>query len=175
MAFNHLYERGCRNILHIKGPKTFDATEMRYQGFIDGAKEKNLEVHVIGFESDFQVKMLEENLNNIINIEKYDGIFVFNDIAAATVMKYLKEKGIRIPDDIQIIGFDNSFICELVHPSLTTIEQPIKDLGALAVEFLIDLINGEDIVIKNYLVETKLIQRESTFLSSEVMSQSLVD
>lgn len=162
MAFDHLYERGCRNILHIKGPETFDATEIRCQGFLDAAREKNLGVEVIGFESDFQVKMLEENLNNIINIEKYDGIFVFNDIAAATVMKYLKEKGIRIPDDIQIIGFDNSFICELLHPALTTIQQPIEELGSLAVELLMELIDGKEISMEDRLIGTRLIQRETT-------------
>ncbi|WP_353095996.1 LacI family DNA-binding transcriptional regulator [Tissierella praeacuta] len=166
MAFRHLYDRGCRKILHIKGPKVFDATEMRCKGFVDAAKKEKVEVDVIGFESDFHVKMLDKDLNNIKDIEKYDGIFVFNDIAAAIVMKYLKERDIRIPEDIQIIGFDNSFICELLQPSLTTIQQPIEELGFLVVEFLINLINDEDVIIKNHLLETKLIQRESTLLSS---------
>ena len=163
MAFNHLYDRGCRKILHIKGPKIFDATEARCQGFIDGAKEKKITVDVTEFESDFHVKMLEENLNNIINIESYDGIFVFNDIAAAMVMKYLKEKEIKIPEDIQLIGFDNSFICELLHPSLTTIAQPIEELGLLAVELMIELIEGKEVSMEERLIKTKLIQRETTF------------
>ncbi len=62
-------------------------------------------------------------------------------------MKYLKEREIMIPDEIQIIGFDNSFIGELLHPSLTTIHQPIKELGVLAVELLIQLINQEEVEI----------------------------
>ncbi len=164
MAFGHLYDGGCRNMLHIKGPRTFEATEMRCKGFVDAAKEKKLSVDVVEFESDFQVKMLEGNLNDIKNIEHYDGIFVFNDIAAAIVMKYLKERDIRIPQDIQIIGFDNSFICELLHPSLTTVQQPIEEIGILVVESIIDLINNEELIIKDYLVETRLIKRDSTLL-----------
>ncbi|NMB27592.1 MAG: LacI family transcriptional regulator [Tissierellia bacterium] len=162
MAFEHLYEKGCRNILHIKGPKAFEATERRCKGFLDGAKEKNIKVDIVEFESDFHVEMLEQNLSGIKSIEDYDGIFVFNDIAAAVVMKFLKERGIVIPNQIQIIGFDNSFIGELLHPSLTTINQPIKELGTLAVKLLIKLINKEEVDIKEYLIETELIQRETT-------------
>lgn len=162
MAFQHLYERGCKNILHIKGPDIFEATELRCQGFLDAAKEHNMEVDIVEFETDFKVKMLEANLNDIKNIEGYDGIFVFNDIAAAIVMRYLKGKKIEIPKEVQIIGFDNSFIGELLHPSLTTINQPIKELGTLAVKSLIGLINGEDVPIKNYLIDTNLVERETT-------------
>ncbi|WFD09176.1 LacI family DNA-binding transcriptional regulator [Tepidibacter hydrothermalis] len=164
IAFEHLYESGCRRILHIKGPKCFEATEERYRGFLDAAKEKNLEIDFIEFETDFQVEMLKENIEKLKRINKYDGIFVFNDIAAATVMKFLKMNNTKIPKDIQIIGFDNSFICELLHPSLTTINQPIQELGKATIEILIKLINNEKIPIKDYLMEVKLINRGTTIL-----------
>lgn len=162
MAFTHLYDRGCRNILHIKGPRNFEATESRCKGFVDAASKKGIKVDVVEFKTDFQVQILEEYLNRIENIEEYDGIFVFNDIAAAVVMKHLKGKGIKIPDQVQLIGFDDSFIGELLYPSLTTIRQPIKAIGTLLIELLIKQINGEKIEIKDYLMETELIKREST-------------
>lgn len=161
-AFTHLYERGCKNILHIKGPRIFEATEKRCKGFLDAANEKNLEIDVIEFKSDFRVDMLERSLEGIEDIEKYDGIFVFNDIASAVVMKYLKENEITIPDMVQVIGFDNSFIGQLLHPSLTTINQSIKELGTLTVDLLVKLINGEQIDAKKYFVDTELVQRETT-------------
>jgi len=95
MAFDHLYEKGCRKILHIKGPSSFEATELRCKGFLDQAKTKNIEVDVIEFQNDFQVKMLEEDIKSIKDITNYDGIFVFNDIGAATVMRYLKKRKIK--------------------------------------------------------------------------------
>ena len=164
IAFEHLYESGCRRILHIKGPLSFEATEERYKGFLDAAKEKKLKIDFIEFESDFQVEMLKENIEKLNTINKYDGIFVFNDIAAATVMKFLKMKNTKIPKDIQVIGFDNSFICELLHPSLTTINQPIQELGKATIEILIKLINDEKVPVKDYLMEVKLINRGTTIL-----------
>lgn len=164
IAFEHLYQSGCRRILHIKGPKSFEATEERCRGFFDAAEEKNLEIDFIEFESDFQVEMLKENIEKLNTINKYDGIFVFNDIAAATIMKFLKMKNTKIPKDIQVIGFDNSFICELLHPSLTTINQPIQELGKATIEILIRLINDEKVPIKDYLMEVKLIKRGTTIL-----------
>ena len=164
-AFNHLYEKGCRNILHIKGPVQFEATEARCKGFVDAAAEKNIEVDIVEFESDFKVRMLERDLNNIKDIDTYEGIFVFNDIAAAIVMKHLNKKGIKVPEQIQIIGYDNSFIGELLQPSLTTIDQSVSELGKLAVELLIRVINGEDVPIEDILLETKLIQRDTTLNS----------
>ncbi len=162
LAFSHLYQRGCRNILHIKGPKIFEATELRYKGFLDKAGEKNIGIDIVEFETDFNTKKLEENLKRIKNIDKYDGIFVFNDIAAATVMKYLKKKDIHIPRDIQIIGYDNSFICELLYPELTTIDQNINEIGDLTVKLVLELIDGKEIEIKNHIIDISLIQRETT-------------
>lgn len=162
IAFDHLYESGCRNILHVRGPKSFEATEERYRGFLDGAREKNLEIDFIEFESDFQVTMIESNIEDLNKIGEYDGIFVFNDIAAATVMKFLKQREVKIPEEVQIIGFDNSFICELLHPSLTTISQPIQQIGTAAIGLLIKLINGEEVPIEDHFMETKLIKRETT-------------
>lgn len=162
VAFNHLYERGCRNILHIKGPRIFEATELRYKGFLDEAREKNIEVDVVEFETDFNTERLEENLNRIKDIKKYDGVFVFNDIAAATIMKYLKKKDINIPRDMQIVGYDNSFICELLDPALTTIDQNINEMGALTVKLLLGLIHEEDVEAKNHIVDISLIKRETT-------------
>ena len=162
IAFDHLYQCGCRKIIHIKGPTCFEATEERSRGFLDAAKDRNLKIDLIEFQTDFQVKMLESNIERLNKIDECDGIFVFNDIAAATVIKFLRRSGIRIPQEVQIIGFDNSFICELLHPSLTTINQPIQELGKSTIELLIKLINGEDIAIKEYLMETKLVKRETT-------------
>ncbi|WP_129597717.1 LacI family DNA-binding transcriptional regulator [Anaerophilus nitritogenes] len=162
IAFEHLYQRGCRKILHIKGPQCFEATELRYTGFLDAAKAKNIKIDIVEFQSDFQVKMLEVDKKSIKNIRDYDGIFVFNDIAAATVMRFIKKSGIQIPQEVKIIGFDNSFIGELLYPSLTTISQPIEKLGTMIVQLLIKLINGEEVLIKDYIIETQLIERETT-------------
>ncbi len=161
LAFKHLYEKGCRKLLHIKGPEKFEATEQRYQGFIDAARDFSINVDIFKFQYDFHVYMLEEKLNHL-SFEDYDGIFVFNDIAAAMVMKHLHEKKILIPEQIQVIGFDNSFIGELLYPTLTTINQPLNELGKLAAELLYKMIQGEEVEVKDYLIKTSLVQRNTT-------------
>lgn len=162
MAFKHLYEKGCKKILHIKGPQTFEATELRHKGFSDEAKEHNMEIDVISLQNDFQIKMLKEDIKSMKDIKKYDGIFVFNDIAAATVMRALKKQGVVIPKEVQLIGFDNSFIGELLFPSLTTIHQPIVELSTKIIELLIKTIKGESVEVQNYIMDVKLIERETT-------------
>lgn len=162
LAFKHLFECGCRELVHVTGPGFSEAINKRSQGFVESAKEKNLHVDIIQFETDFQRKMLEANINALESIEKYDGVFVFNDIAAATVIRYFKRKNIQIPQQVQVIGFDNSYIGEFLHPALTTIEQSVQEVGKTMVEVLIKLIKGEKLEKKDFLIEPKLFKREST-------------
>ena len=162
LAFDYLYSIGCRKLLHIKGPEDFEATELRYKGFSDAAAKKNIKIDSMEFQSDFNVKMLEADIDTMKNLNEYDGIFVFNDIAAATVMRALNKRGISIPEDIKIIGFDNSFIGQLLYPSLTTISQPIDEIGKIIMEILISQMNKEKVIIKDYILDVHLIERETT-------------
>ncbi len=163
LAFEHLYDGGCRKILHIQGPETFVATTDRLNGFLDAAsKRKDARVDVVKLDTDFHIKLLKTIIANIKNIKDYDGIFIFNDISAAVVMKYLFDLHILIPLDIQIVAFDNSFIGELLQPTLTTISQPMAELSHLTAELLIKQIKGEKIKQREYFLETKLIKRNTT-------------
>ncbi|QBP42656.1 LacI family DNA-binding transcriptional regulator [Paenisporosarcina antarctica] len=165
LAFNHLYECGCRNLVHVAGPLFADAISERTRGFIESAREKNITVDLIQFETDFQRKMLEANIKTLEDIEKYDGIFVFNDIAAATVIRYFQQKNVRIPEEVQVIGFDNSYIGEFLFPSLTTIEQSVQEVGRTLVEALLKLIKGEAVDQKKIIIKPNLVKRDSTRVS----------
>lgn len=162
LAFEHLFERGCRKLVHIKGPNLSTAINGRYNGFVAAAEEKGLPVDIIQFETDFQRKMLEANIRILENIEVYDGIFVFNDIAAATVIRYFKEKKVSIPEQVQVIGFDNSYIGEFLYPSLTTIEQSVQEVAKVLAETLVSLIKGEKIEQRKIIIKPQLIQRDTT-------------
>lgn len=162
LAFNVLFENGCRNLAHIKGPGFSDATIDRTRGFLDGAKEKNLTVEIIQFETDFHRNMLEVNSKALESIGEFDGIFIFNDIAAAAVIRYFKQKNVKIPEEMQIVGFDNSYIGQFLYPSLTTIEQSIHDVAKKTSETLLSLIKGEHVEEKIITIKPKLIIRETT-------------
>lgn len=166
LAFNHLYECGCRKIVHVSGPNYSSAITDRCSGFLKEAEKKQITIDLLQFDTDFQRKMLESNIRALEDIEKYDGIFVFNDIAAATVIRYCQFKKVKIPEEVQVIGYDNSYIGEFLYPSLTTIEQSIQEVGITLADVVIRLIRGEEIKERRISIEPKLIKRETTKLQS---------
>ena len=87
--------------------------------------------------------------------------FADNDVIAASCVRALKEYGIRIPEDVSIIGFDNTAMSEILEPPLTTMHVPKERLGALAVDRLISKIKGESDEIVKIEISTQLIERES--------------
>jgi LacI family transcriptional regulator len=91
-----------------------------------------------------------------------DGIFCINDASAITAIKYLNKKGIRIPEEVAVIGFNNDPISEVVEPSLTTIMLPCYEIGNMAVEMLIKRINDYSIPAETIKLHSKLIKRDSS-------------
>lgn len=165
MAFDHLYEAGCRKILHFKGPNRFVATEDRCLGFVDAAKERGIEVDLFPLSTDYLLgKNFDQELNQI-DFSNYDGIFVFNDINCIYIINYLKKHNFSIPDDIQVIGFDNSYLSSINLPRLTTIEQSPEDIATTTYSCLKDLMDGSNQSTRNRLVPVKLIQGETTHLN----------
>lgn len=97
-------------------------------------------------------------------LEKYpdtDGIIAANDMVAISVYKELHRKGIRVPEDIQLIGFDNISLSSLFTPEITTIAQPIKKMGQDAVRMLTEYVAGAQIN-RNKVFDVKLIKRDTT-------------
>ena len=162
IAFEHLHEQGCRHILHIKGPNRFAATEDRCRGFQDAAGDRGVSVDVLPLNTDY---LLEEDFDaelDQLDFSKYDGIFVFNDINCIYVINYLMRKGFSIPGDIQVIGFDNSYLSSVNLPRLTTIEQSPREIAGTTYSCLVDLMKGQCESTKDRLVPVKLIKRETT-------------
>lgn len=166
LAFNHLYECGCREIVHVSGPIYSSAITDRCNGFLKEADKKQITIDLLQFDTDFQRKMLESNIRALEDIEKYDGIFVFNDIAAATVIRYCQLKKVKIPEEVQVIGYDNSYIGEFLYPSLTTIEQSVQEVGITLADVVIRLIRGEEVQEQRISIEPRLIKRETTKLQN---------
>ena len=90
-----------------------------------------------------------------------DGIIAANDMVAISVYKELHRRGIRVPEDIQLIGFDNISLSSLFTPEITTIAQPIKKMGQEAVRMLTEYVAGAQIN-RNKVFDVKLIKRDTT-------------
>jgi Transcriptional regulators len=168
-AFKFLYEKGRRKIAYINFPNDTQITLPRFEGYLKGLSECGLP-----YRDDFVYFPEPEQELNVLDLgylgarkfmsarEVPDAIMVAADPLAIGAMKYLKEKKIKIPEDISIIGFDNNDVSKLVEPNLTTIAQPIKELGSKAAQLLIGKLNGLPNTEERIILEGKMIQRGTT-------------
>jgi LacI family transcriptional regulator len=164
VATTHLIDQGCKHLVHLTIDSMSNVYVDRKKGFESAVKETNCFGEVIYLDS-LNMDSGYDVANKIVEMNPLpDGIFVSNDIAAIGCMLEMRSKGIRIPDQISIIGFNNDPISSIVSPQLTTISYPGREAGILAASSLIDFLDGdEEIPIsKKLLLETELIIREST-------------
>ncbi|MCY6959162.1 LacI family DNA-binding transcriptional regulator [Clostridium brassicae] len=158
----YLLQNGKKKIAFVSGNKSLKISFQRIKGYKDVMMEHNLYDENLIFEGDFTIeggmKITEEIINYDKNIE---AIFYSNDIMALGGMKFLVRKGYNIPNDISIIGFDNIKISNFVEPELTTIAQPIYEMGEKACQVLIEIINGNPSRKQMYF-KPKLIVRGTT-------------
>ena len=160
LAVEHLLDCGCRNIVYLCGPLKLSSAKSRQKGYLDVCSERGITPQYLEGEYSYEAGLkLTETL-----LERYpdvDGIMAANDMVAVSIYKVLSGRGYRVPEDIQLIGFDNIKLSELVTPAITTIEQPIAKMGKTAVKELIAYIEGRQIQKRN-IFDVKLIQRETT-------------
>ncbi len=160
IATEHLIQCGCKNIVCIRNELEYDSGKQRYNGYRDICEEYGIKEQYIDCKYDY-----EEGLKAAkMLIKKYpdvDGIIACNDMVAISTYKVLTEAGYRVPDMVQIVGFDNITFSWLCTPEFTTIHQPIKDMGKLAVEIIMKKIKGEAFNKEN-IFDVNLIKRQTT-------------
>ncbi len=161
LAAKRLIRSQCKNIVQFRGPATLAPTNERCNGFLEVLnKEQTVRVHTI--ELNFNETDEMEIYKFLITHPQIDGIFAGSDVIAAQCMRCLKKLGRVVPDDVQIIGYDNISLCEFTDPTITTIAQPILSMGQIAAETLFKLINEEEISQRHIILPVELIEREST-------------
>jgi LacI family transcriptional regulator len=89
-------------------------------------------------------------------------VFAFNDMLAIGVMQAARQRGIRVPEELSVLGFDDTFEASIVTPTLTTVRQPLAEMGRMAVNLLVRQLQNQRIEALHVQLETKLIVREST-------------
>lgn len=160
MAAEHLIACGCKNIVCIKGKQTITSAKARYEGYRDVAKEHGMKVQTVDCDYSFEQGLVaaEELLEKFPHV---DGIIASNDMVALSVFKVLHRKNIAVPDEIQLIGFDDIYLSTLISPELTTIVQPITEIGRKAAELIIHS-GCQEMEAKKYVFPVSLVVRETT-------------
>ncbi|WP_339327193.1 substrate-binding domain-containing protein [Clostridium beijerinckii] len=107
---------------------------------------------------NFTVKSGYEKANELIEMnEQFSAIFAFNDEMATGAIKAITEHGLKVPEDISILGFDGNEIGRFITPSITTIKRPIGEIARIATDLLLRLLNNEqDITTKKIYIESEL-------------------
>ena len=162
IATKHLLERGCKRIIHITGDLRLQSGRDRLSGYEKALKKSGIEIdEQMIFHGDYTQSKAEELAREIIRKKiKFDGVFAANDQSAMGVINILLQNGVKIPNKVKVVGFDNSPQSSKNSPSITTIHQPIRELGSEVATSLLQLINGE--AVQNKQIDIKLIKRESS-------------
>ena len=172
-ATEHLINEGCKKIVHITSSLKRNVYSQRFKGYKDSLADSG-----ISFDEDLVIindlseSAAIESAMQILKMDPLpDGVFITNDFVAAVVMRTLKEKGIKIPEQIAIVGFNNDAICTLVEPALSTINYPGIDVGEVAARNLINHLKGIGNIQNTniIIIRSNLIIRKSSLKKKPVI------
>jgi len=154
-----LHQAGCKMPAYLGNTFHIDTDILkRKEGFINYCKEHNLEYVIYEHDTDSYEVIAEKFLKLHSDV---DGVFCYADMLSLALIKVTYKMGIQVPEQLKIVGYDNIVVSELVSPTLTTVEQDIKQMGEIASKTIIKLINGEETKM-SHIVPIKIVERKST-------------
>lgn len=163
-ATRHLLELGHRRIAFAGGPPNSSASRERLQAFRSTLEAAGIEPdqrHIVEFGFQFEAGL--SMTNTLLDTpEPPTAIFAGSDTIALGALEAARERGIRVPDELSIIGFDDTYAAAMSAPPLTTIRQPLSDIGRVALRTLLQLTRGERPDSRHIQLATRLVVREST-------------
>lgn len=170
-ALQHLLENGHREFAFMKGPAISSDTEERWQSIVETSRELGIQIHpdlvvelndprgcaarAPEYAYPFAKELLSRN-------RAFTALFAFNDNSAIAAIRALDDAGLRVPEDVSVIGFDDIQLASYSNPALTTIRQPLREMGEIAARTLLDRIENRSEYVPEIAVEPELIVRQST-------------
>jgi LacI family transcriptional regulator, galactose operon repressor len=163
-AMQHLLGLGHRRIGAITGPSGWVATEDRRRGYHAAlASAGVLPDPALELEADFEISGGVKAANALLDLDDPPtAIFAFNDNIAIGVLQAARARGVRVPEDLSVVGFDDVEAASIVTPTLTTVRQPLAEMGRTAVSLLVRLIERQRFETLHVELGTRLVVREST-------------
>ncbi len=172
LALKHLADLGHRRVAFMKGQEQTVDTDYRWREIMETARAYGIEIH-----EELLIRLTENSWSPalgygpvkalVARTRDFSALFAFNDISAVGAIRALHEAGLRVPDDVSVIGFDDVLGAPFGIPSLTTIRQPLREMGKVGAEFLINRINHPKVAYpQQVLMQPELVIRESTATAS---------
>ncbi len=164
-ATKYLIDKGNKNIAYIGTPKNVkNAWSLRYFGYKEAINESELSFSEdLVYFGDLKAQTGYEGIEKLIEKENIDAIFCASDEIAMGAINALRSKGILVPEDIDVVGFNDLYLASIFYPKLTTISQPMYDMGSVAMRMLIKLINNKEKELdqKHFELPYILVERDS--------------
>lgn len=162
-AVKHLVSRGHRKIGFVNGHGMAAVSVERRRGYEDGMRSMNLPVDPSWvYESDFTMEGGTTGLTALLDVHPdITGVFFASDLMAIGGLQFARSRGLRVPDDIALVGFDNIDLGAFVTPPLTTVSQPRHDMGATAAEMLLNMMHHHA-APEGRMLSPTLVVRETT-------------
>lgn len=159
----YLLDCGHRKICYLVGDRAVPVSNLRVEGYLSAYRESSFP-----FENDWIIvdEMTFEGgyraTEKLLSQMKPDAILTGNDFMAMGVLKQLKERGLKVPSDISVAGYDDLLYSSLLETPLTTVRQPVEQICSRAVSIMLDQLTGERETSEKILLKPELIVREST-------------
>src|SRR5216684_2593220 len=166
-ATHHLIEQGRRRIAMLNGPHDFGCNRDRLKGYKSALQEAGIEVDPRRVtDSDFKEEGGMSAMTRLLAADpRLDAVFAANDVMAFGAMRALRNAGRRVPDDVAVVGFDDIPASAMTHPPLTTVRQPLYEMGRTAASMVMAAVRGESIAKRTEL-PTSLVVRDSSGVSA---------
>lgn len=162
----HLISKGCKRIAHIGGYRRTRIFNNRIKGYIDAIIKNNLPIDdSLIIESSLTLEDGRREMTHLLQLEdRPDAVYVASDYAALGALQVLNEQGIKVPEDIRLIGFGNEPFTSLVTPSISSIEQHSKDIGRIAAETFLKRVAEPKLkqTLNKIILDAELIIRDSS-------------
>lgn len=170
LACEHLYTLGHRKIAFMRGHSGSSDSELRWKGFLETSRALGLKLDP---ELVVQLDRIHDGLEPIregyeaserllSGKKDFSSLIAFNDMSAVGAIQRFKAAGLRVPEDISVIGFDNVTVSQIVDPPLTTLAQPSKQIAKLATAEILRRVEGDANPKRHKLIQPDLIIRQST-------------
>jgi len=167
LALNHLVELGHTEIAFMKGAEVSPDSEDRWNGICEVAEELGVRIRaelVVQLEGDDATPQLGYPFAKELLARKrpFTALFAYNDISAIGSIRAFEEAGLRVPEDISVVGFDDIRIAVHNNPSLTTVRQPLQKMGEIAARTLLNRIEEHEDWVPEISIEPEFVARNST-------------
>lgn len=162
-AMAHLYSLGHRRMGIVTGPMGSRISRERLRGVSTRARAQGGREDVVVLNGDFTIESGEQCAERLLSRpEAPSAMFCFNDQMAIGAMNVARRRGLRVPEDVSIVGFDDIAFARCTNPPLTTIAQPVREMGEETVRLILGIVRGQAPAPASVVLPHTLIVREST-------------